>query len=389
MAKDNDRDHFKDYRAQTRVKHSILEAYLGPYFQIVGATNDTLVYVDGFAGPGTYTKADSGEAFDGSPLRALKLIADNRIFAKKVDTVFIEVDPELHCPLEEAVSRFAADNDCIRKPTTLCCTFADGVRWLLDHVKGNLAPTFLFVDPCGVEGTVFETIKSVMAYKSSEAFIFFNIDGIRRIAGLSKPSEVLVELLGSRKRAEEMYAAFQRSTNVNEREQMILQSYRQALRDDMGVPFTIPFRIESEDGQKTSHYLIHATKHALGFKIMKDVMWRYGHSDDQQGGLQFEQASRTNYLPLVDFTNDEIKQKLLIAIGRGQVKVAVFCDGWVCRPDDMLCETAYKRALLELEAVGDVEVISKDGKNVVTAAERPKRNGKSTLANDYYVRVSR
>jgi hypothetical protein len=42
----------------------------------------------------------------------------------------------------------------------------------------------VFVDPCGVEGTCFETIKKVMACQSSEAFVFFNIDGVRRIFGL-------------------------------------------------------------------------------------------------------------------------------------------------------------------------------------------------------------
>ena len=34
-----------------------------------------------------------------------------------------------------------------------------------------------------------------------EAFIFFNIDGVRRIAGLDGVSHVLVELLGSQQRA--------------------------------------------------------------------------------------------------------------------------------------------------------------------------------------------
>ena len=71
MAKDNDRKHFEDYREQTKVKHEILAAYLDPYFTIVGSANPSLLYIDGFAGPGAYKKADTGEVFDGSPLRAL------------------------------------------------------------------------------------------------------------------------------------------------------------------------------------------------------------------------------------------------------------------------------------------------------------------------------
>src|SRR5688572_16527243 len=101
MGNGNDREHFEDYREQTQVKHEILAAYLAPYFQIVGKTNKNLIYVDGFAGPGTYTKADTGEVFDGSPLLALKLIASNDTFSQKVTTLFIEVDDQLYSRLEK------------------------------------------------------------------------------------------------------------------------------------------------------------------------------------------------------------------------------------------------------------------------------------------------
>ncbi len=387
MSHENDREHFEDYREQTRVKHEILEAYLEPYFQIVGSGNRNLLYIDGFAGRGTYSKADSGERFDGSPLRALKLIAGNETFSAKVSTMFIEFDPVLYSELEKAVIDFANSHPSVRRPVCARCTFADGVREVLDKVGGQLAPTFLFVDPCGVAGTCFETIKRVMACKSSEAFIFFNIDGVRRIAGLDKLSDVLIELLGSRGRAEKLFVALQREVDVEKREQMILQSYREALRDDMGVAYSVPFQVESEDKQKTSHYLIHATNHRLGFKIMKDVMWRHGHSDDRAGGLVFEQASRTNFIPLFDLGGDEIKHQILSALNNAPLKVAVICDEWVCHPENMLCETAYKRALLELEAADKIEVLSKDMKNVVTAAQRPRRNQKPTLGNDYFVRL--
>src|SRR5262245_4795687 len=122
MAKDNDKEHFEDYREQTRVKHEILAAYLTPYFRIVGKTNKDLLYIDGFAGPGAYTKADTGEVFDGSPLRALKLIAGDAMFSAKVSTVFIEVDHDLHQRLEKVVTDFGKANPKIREPRTRWAT---------------------------------------------------------------------------------------------------------------------------------------------------------------------------------------------------------------------------------------------------------------------------
>lgn len=386
MAKSSDRQHFEDYRAQTQVKHEILAAYLEPYFRIVGKTNKNLLYIDGFAGPGTYMRADTHEVFDGSPLLALKLIAGDATFSKKVNAIFIEVDNYLYSQLEKAVTDFAKANPHIRKPTTVCGTFAEGVQKLLEKASGNLAPTFLFVDPCGVSGTSFDTIKSVMACKSSEAFIFFNIDGVRRIAGLSKVSDVLVELLGSRKRAVELFAALQTTGDVAKRERIILESYRQALREDMGVKYTIPFRVESEEQQRTSHYLIHASNHPLGFKIMKEVMWNRGHSETGQGDLQFVQASRTDYIPLFDPRYD-VKKEIVNALAAGPQCVDLFYSDWVIRPDDLLCQSAYKQVLLELEASGEIEVLGKDKRAPKPVQTRQKRNGKPTLGEGYYVRL--
>lgn len=387
MGKDNDREHFGDYREQTQVKHEILAAYLTPYFRIVGKTNRNLIYLDGFAGPGTYTKADTGEVFDGSPVRALKLIAGNDTFSRKVSPFFIEVDEYLHRQLEKAVADFAIGNRQIRKPITECCTFAEGVRKLLGQSGGNLAPTFLFVDPCGVAGTSFETIRTVMACKSSEAFVFFNIDGVRRIAGLDRLSDVLVELLGSRERAGMLFTALQTTDDVGERERLILASYRRALREDMRVLYTIPFRVESEDKQKTSHYLIHASNHPLGFKIMKEVMWNRGHSEEGEGALQFVQAGRTDYIPLFDPRYD-VKKEILNTLTAGPRCVDLFYSDWVVRPDDLLCQPAYKQALLELESCGEIEVLDKDRSTPKPVNSRKSHKGKPTLGEGYYVRLA-
>lgn len=388
MGSDNDRQHFEDYRAQTRVKHEILAAYLEPYFRIVGTANAKLIYLDGFAGPGAYQKADTGETIDGSPLRALKLIGSDATFSKKVEAIFLEHDAILHGQLEQAVNSFAVANPQIRKPTTTCCTFSAGVGKLLAAVNGNLAPTFLFVDPCGVSGTSFEAIKNVMACKSSEAFIFFNIDGVRRIAGLDKLSDVLIELLGSQQRAEALFVGLRNTADAWKREEMILASYRQALREDMRVGFTIPFRVESEEQKKTSHYLIHATNHRLGFKIMKEVMWSRGRSETGTGDLQFVQASKTNYIPLFD-PNYVVKDDILQALATGPKPVQVFYDDWVFRSDDLLCEPVYKQALLELEESGDIEVLDKDGRTPKPAQSRQKRKGKPTLGAGYHVRLAK
>lgn len=382
----NDREHFERYRLQTQVKHEILAAYLPAYFHILKQGQKDLNFIDGFAGRGIYTEAETGETFKGSPLLALKLLAENADFAKQVSTVFIESDVVLFNQLNENVEAFYGEHPEIRRPKCFHDTFSDRVNQILDNLDGTLAPTFLFVDPCGVSGASFNTIKRVMDFDKCEVFIFFNIDGVRRIAGLEPLSDVLVELMGTRDRAQDLYRELRTTNDVRKREQMTLTHYLTALREDIGAKYISPFRVEHEDQHKTSHYLIHATKHPLGFRIMKDVMWRRGHSEYQAGGLEFRQKGRTNFIPMFD-SREDIKQEILKALRAGVLRVSVFYQEWTMRPDDLQCEAAYRQALLELEAAGKIEVLGKDGKNVSGAETRPKRSGKPTLAREYFVRL--
>jgi len=386
MAKANDREHFEEYREQTQVKHSILAAYLPAYYHILKRWSNNLVYLDGFAGPGCYVQNATGETFDGSPILALRLIASNEDFSKQVSTVFIESDDLLFSRLKERVESFYEEHPNIRKPIYRLGTFSDTLNEILGKLGGRLAPTFLFVDPCGVSGASFDTIRAVMVNDKCEAFIFFNIDGVRRIAGLPALSPVLVELMGSEERARTLYEKLRTTKNVREREEIILFEYRQAVEEDMGAKYIILFRVEHEDQRKASHYLIHATRHPLGFKIMKDVMCRRGYGEDEPGGLELRQKGRTHFVPMFD-KHADIKAEILGALRIKALRVSVFYDEWTMRPTDMQCEAAYRQALLELENDGKIEVLGKDGKNVKSAGGRPIRKNKPTLAKGYHVRL--
>lgn len=114
-------------------------------------------------------------------------------------------------------------------------------------------------------------------------------------------------------------------------------------------------------------------------------MWRRGHGEDEPGGLELRQKSRTDFVPMFD-RHADIKAEILSALKARPLRVSVFYEEWTMRPTDMHCEPAYRQALLELESTGQVEVLNKEGKNVVNVNTRPKRKGKATLARDYYVR---
>lgn len=217
VAPTNDQEHFQDYREQTHLKHEILAAYLPAYFKIIQHGSRNLVYIDGFAGRGKYKNADTSSEADGSPLLTLKLIAKAPNLADKVSTIFIESDKTLFEQLQQNVDEFFRAHQNIRKPECINGTFAECVTDVVRQVDGNLAPTFLFVDPCGVSGTSLKAIQQVMDCDKCEAFIFFNMAGTKRIAGLPKVSPALKELLGTTARAEKLYEAIRRTDDAHGR----------------------------------------------------------------------------------------------------------------------------------------------------------------------------
>jgi three-Cys-motif partner protein len=52
-----------EYREHTRVKHILLEKYLGAWIPILGRWNQKICYFDGFAGRGEYLDGVSPPVF--------------------------------------------------------------------------------------------------------------------------------------------------------------------------------------------------------------------------------------------------------------------------------------------------------------------------------------
>jgi three-Cys-motif partner protein len=380
----NDRIHFEEYREQTRVKHEILEKYLRAYLHVLKSWNNNLLFIDGFAGPGVYQA--NGSTQPGSPIRALSLIASDSELAKRVTTVFIERDKLLYESLEKEVLSFYGINPEIRMPIYLNNEFRQGMEIVLKpfETKGkSLAPTFLFVDPCGVNGVYFDTLARLMNFGSCEIFLFFNIDGLRRILGLGEArGDTLAQFFGSDNEAEDLLKVIEGKSS-SEKEDLIIGRYYDIVKRDIGANYISGFRIEKENRRTVSHYLIHITRHELGFRIMKSIMWGVGKTEAGRGGLALMQKSLAEGHVLFDPEWDAFKESILNELTAPR-KAAYFYSELPGHPDNLFCEPAYREALLELEQDGSIIILDSNGK-ATTASTRRQRNGKPTLSEKHTI----
>src|SRR5579864_4268748 len=91
-----------DLDEHTRGKHVVLRRYLEAWLPILGSRHDRIIFIDGFAGPGEYSKGEPG-----SPLIALEAFVSHPAAAHMAEVrfAFIETDPERAKHLEGVIAR--------------------------------------------------------------------------------------------------------------------------------------------------------------------------------------------------------------------------------------------------------------------------------------------
>lgn len=384
--------HFEEYRDQTRVKHLILQSYLKPYFDIVSKQTDSLVYLDGFAGRGLYEDphAPAGVSF-GSPLRAMRLFASVPEL-RHVRTVLIE-NNSLHFPfLSDAVATIVREHKELPSPELFFEKFSIAAHRVIRELptSGTHVPAvFAFIDPCGVEDVVFEVIVEILQRPFAECFVFFNYEGVNRIVGaaeLNGSSPTLSNLLGGDDAVRRLLARVAVTRTPDQREEAIVGGYCSEVSRTVSPIFVAPFRVESEARRSTSHYLLHFTKNATAFRIMKDIMWERGRSDDAcEGQLGLLQRSDTS-----DglFLRDDLaeQEKAVVAYLKSKNGCTV---GDVVRlaerAGDLFSGKSYKECLKRLEKRQSVRVFLGDKRTPSPAESRKMLRGQPTLADHLWV----
>jgi len=285
----------------TEAKHEILRYYLGAWFPILSTIHRRILYVDGFAGPGEYSKGE-----DGSPIIALKVALDhkfkNKLTRPGMELVFLFIEKdEARCQnLKQKIAKLQLPSNF--RVETQCASFEEVFEEALSEIEEQnkrLAPSFVFIDPFGPTGFPMRLISRLAQQPRSEVLITFNYQSL---------NEWFLQDPRKHKYLDELYESDWRPAlqipNTDQKERYLMEAYQKAL-EKLGWKGR-PFRMVNKQNQ-TQYYLFFATTHWEGMLAMKGAMWRASPAGD----FQYSDLSNPQQPCLFDLSrNEEYSQDL-------------------------------------------------------------------------------
>lgn len=285
----------------TKAKHQILEEYLNAWFPILSRWNGRILYLDGFAGPGKYSKGE-----DGSPVIAINTILHHSRFIpnskSEVVFLFIDKDKSRSDILTETLNEKFPTLPTNLKYEIKTANFSDSMKSLLDKLefdKLNLAPTFAFIDPFGYSDFPMELVVRLLNYDKCEVLINFMSRDINRFRDKSHES-ALDKLFGISD-----WRAANAIANTSTRIATLLEIYVNELKKRTNANFVRTFRMEDSSGN-IIYDLIFATKNYMGMDNMKKAMLKVMRN----GSYSFSDSSNPNQTYLFDYMNELKEEKL-------------------------------------------------------------------------------
>lgn len=347
-----------EFKEHTLFKLTLLEKYMRGWIFHLSRANKKIIYFDGFAGRG---RDVTGK--EGSPLVVIKLAKKYTYLFDEFICINVEKNNNNFSNLvAEITKEYGKDPQVLilnnttnpkgqNKKIRICNfegEFIDVVGKILENVKGKLAPSFFFIDPFGFKGVPLCMIKQIFENKKIEIFFNFMYDEINRFLTSKAHENCLTELFDT-----EEWKRINKDYSGMEKEKRLVELYRKQLQEKVGFEFTWPFRVCIPGEERTKYYLIHATNHFKGFKLIKDITYNAGSVQGVfaylgQGNGGKKQSTLLDYnalakkFVLTKFNNRTISFDDLIY------------ESYLI--EDRFIEKHYRAALLGLEKDGKIKI---------------------------------
>lgn len=306
-------DFFKHQTESSKVKATIISEYFPQYCSIISRKHEPMQfgYFDMFAGPGIYE--------DGSistPLMVAKNCYDNPYLRDRAWLVFNDMG--FGEKLKENFEKYYPSGSFYNEPYFASRVFGECPaidRFLVrDTRKGyyNECPTVLFIDPWGYKHINTRILARFLTYWGNEVFIFVNTKRLN--AAFEQPDfQESLKIIFPETYEEVRTNKSMIRGRPEERHNYIINHLAQEFNKAAGgFVYYTAFQFVEENQQTPSHYLLHITKGAKGFELIKQVFSKYANVERTLGNMgsvetyTFDPKRGTDSLSMFD---EEFKQE--------------------------------------------------------------------------------
>lgn len=268
-------------REQAYVKHCLLDEYLSGWCYKIGSKWDSLIYIDGFAGPWGATDINYADASFGIAVRvlkeAVKVLRGRGNNQVKALAVFVEKNPAAFAELNAFAQRESTNEV---QTVAFKGRFIKSIATIETHIAstGRNPFKFVFLDRKGWADAPIAQMKSVVAGRSSEVLFNLMTSFLTRFFEHEQTAESYRQLFGR----EGVLESIRKITKgTGEREEAVVREYCISLREICGFRYVSQAVILDPEKQKARYYLIFATNHPKGIEVFKAAEMKAARIQDE------------------------------------------------------------------------------------------------------------
>ena len=257
-------------REQAFVKHFLLEKYLAPLAYKVGSAWDSIVYVDGFAGPWGVTDAnfaDSSFAIAIETLESAQAGLRDKLRDIHMEAILVEKEKDAF----EKLKSYADANTTPSFPIeALKGDFIDKLSDIDNLIKQRCRNPFRFVflDPKGWADIPMNKLQPFLQHRSCEVLINLMTSFIVRFLTTDDRSESYNSLFG---RPAVLERLRQIPKGTSEQAEQAVREYCRSLRDLCKFKYVSSAVILEPNEESIRYFLVYGTNDSKGLEVFKNA----------------------------------------------------------------------------------------------------------------------
>lgn len=282
----DNKDFFKHQTDSSRVKAAIISEYFPQYCMIISRRHrpERFGYFDMFAGPGIYDDESPS-----TPLLIAKKCYEEPLLRERVWMVFNDMayGEQLKLNFERFYpsGTFGIDPYFANRKFGECPNIDSFLTRNTMRGFYNECPSLLFIDPWGYKDINTRVLTQFLTQWGNEVFIFVNTKRLN--AAFENPLfqddlKIVFPLTYNEVRSDKKLKG-----SVEERHKYMINKLADEFKRILGgMVYYTAFQFREEDQATPSHYLLHITKGAKGFDLVKRVYSKYSNVEMVLAGME-------------------------------------------------------------------------------------------------------